>query len=190
MDNKIEVYYPKDTVVNIYPKPARHLNHSYTRLFSEEAVNLAIDKSLSGTDFRVLLYMIGNLQYNNILNVSQEQIHQQSGITQANISRSIKKLIAKGYVQIIDRIGRQNIYMLNPSVAFKAWAYNLKLLKRSWDNACLPEKAPAPVDIDEDLDVGDKLDDKVTELSEQFNVPQSKVRQIILSLVNQTTEDA
>ncbi len=187
MDNRIEVRYPKDTVVNIYPKPPKYLKDDHVRCFSDEALSLAVDRQLSGTDFRVLLAIIGNLGYENILNTSQQELEKQLGISQADISKSIKKLIFKGYLQIIDKVGRKNIYMLNPNVAFRSRAKNLKELKRSWDQKTLPNTQNYPIDTDTDLepDLEDKLDNKVEQLSQQFSVPQSKVRQIILSLVDQ-----
>ncbi len=190
MDNKIEVRYPKDTVVNIYPKPMKYLKDAHIRCFSEEALSLAVDRDLSGTDFRVLLAIIGNLGYENILNISQQELEKQLSISQADISKSIKKLISKGYLQVIDKIGRRNIYMFNPNIAFRSRAKNLKDLKQAWDKASIPNTQRFPVDLDLDLepDLEDKLDDKVSQLSQQFGVPQSKVRQIILSLVNQALE--
>ena len=187
MDNRIEVRYPNDTVVNVYPKPPKYLKDDHVRCFSDEALGLAVDRQLSGTDFRVLLAIIGNLGYENILNVSQQELERQLNICQADISKSIKKLVFKGYLQIIDKIGRRNVYMLNPNVAFRSRAKNLKELKQAWDKQTLPNTQRHPIDVDTDLepDLEDKLDHRVEELSQQFGVPQSKVRQIILALVDQ-----
>ncbi len=115
---------------------------------------------------------------------------QQLSISQADISKSIKKLISKGYLQVVDKIGRRNIYMVNPNVVFKSRAKNLKELKHAWDKETIPNTQKHPIDIDLDLkpDLENKLDDKVSQLSQQFGVPQSKVRQIILSLVDQALE--
>ena len=87
----------------------------------------------------------------------------------------------------MDTIGRRNIYMFNPSVAFKSRAKNLKELKQAWNSQTLPNTQNRPIDTDTDLepDLEDKLDDKVEQLSQQFDIPQSKVRQMILSLVSQ-----
>jgi DNA-binding MarR family transcriptional regulator len=192
MDNRIEVQYPKDMVVNIYPKPTKYLKDSHTRLFSDEALGLAVDRDLSGTDFRILLAIIGNLGYENILNISQKELQQQLSISQADISKSIKKLISKGYLQVVDKIGRRNIYMVNPNVVFKSRAKNLKELKHAWDKETIPNTQKSPIDTDMDLEpnLQDKLDDKVAQLSKQFGVPQSKVKQIILSLAKQTLENS
>ena len=188
MDNRIEVRYPKDTVVNVYPKPRKYLKDNHVGCFSDEALGLAVDRQLSGTDFRVLLAIIGNLGYENVFNVSQQELQRQLSISQADISKSIKKLVFKGYLQVVDTIGRKNIYMFNPNVAFRSRAKNLKELKHAWDRKTLPDTQKHPIDVDTDLepDLEDKLDMKVKQLSKQFDIPQSKVRQMILSLVDQT----
>ena len=81
--------------------------------------------------------------------------------------------------------------MFNPSVAFKSRAKNLKELKHAWDKAVLPNTQKSPIDIDLDLepDLEDKLDDRVSKLSQQFGVPRSKVKQIILSLVDRALKN-
>ena len=186
----MEVYYPEDSVLNICTQPKRYLKDDYARYFSAEMLGLAVDKDLSGNDLRVFLAILANLGFENILNISQQKLSEQLGIQRPAIAKSIKKLVSKGYLEIIDSIGRQNIYMFNPSVAFKSRAKNLKDLKRAWDKQTIPNTQKLPIDIDLDLepDLEDKLDYKVSQLSEQFGVPQSKVRQIILSLVNQALE--
>lgn len=190
ISKKIEVYYPEDSVVNVFAEPKRYLKNDYARHFSSEMLCLAVDKDLSGNDLRVLLAILANLGFENIVNISQQKLSEQLKINRPAVARSIKKLILKGYLEIIDTVGRQNIYMFNPSVAFKSRAKNLKELKYAWDKETIPNTQKHPIDIDLDLehDLKDKLDDKVSQLSQQFGVPQSKVRQIILSLVDQALE--
>ena len=190
MNRKIEVHYPEDTVVNVYPKPVKHLKNAHARCFLDEALALAMDKDFSGNDLRVLLAIIGNLGYDNILNISQQELGEQLNIDRAAVTRAVKKLISKGYLQVVDTAGRQNIYQLNPHVVFRSRAKNYKDLCRAWDKETLPntQKSPVDLDLDLDIDLEDKLDDKVSQLSQQFGVPQSKVRQIILSLTSQALE--
>ncbi len=190
MRKKLEVYYPEESVVNIFTKPNKYLKDDYARYFSSEMLGLAVDKDFSGNDLRVFLAILANLGFENVLSISQQELSSQLGIHRSDIAKSIKKLISKKYLEIIDTVGRQNIYMFNPSVAFKSRAKNLKELKHAWDKETIPNTQKHPIDIDLDLepDLEDKLDYKVSQLSQQFGVPQSKVRQIILSLVDQALE--
>ncbi len=187
-DNRVEICYPKEAVLNIFTAPQKHLKNPYARIFLSEITALAKDREISHTDFRVLMSIIGHLDYNNIVNVSQKDLGIELNIKQPNIAKSIKNLINKGYLEVIDTIGRRNVYMFNPSVAFKSRAQNLKELKSAWDKQILPDTQKHPIDVDSDLEPGleDKLDMKVEQLSKKFDIPQSKVRQMILSLVDQT----
>ena len=191
INRKIEVYYPEDTVVNVYPKPAKYLKNAYARYFLDEVLALAVDKDFSGNDLRVLLAIIGNIGYDNILNISQQELGKQLNVDRAAVTRAIKKLISKGYLQVLDTIGRQNIYQFNPSVVFRSRAKNYKDLCRAWEQETFPNTQKSPVDLDSDLDIDleDKLDDKASQLSKQFSIPRSKVKQIILSLVDQALEN-
>lgn len=188
MNKKVEIYYPEDTMLNVFTKPNRYLKDSHARVFLEEMIALGTDKELSGNDYRVLLAIIGNLGYENKVSISQQELGNQLAIHQTRVSKSIKKLISKGYLQVVETIGRRNVYQFNPNIAFRSRAKNLKELKHSWDEKTLPDTQKYPIDIDTDLEPGleDKLDTKVEQLSKQFDIPQSKVRKMILSLVDQT----
>ena len=191
ISKKLEVYYPEDSVVNVFAQPKKYLKEDYARHFSSEMLGLAVDKDLSGNDLRVFLAILANLGFENILNISQQELSNQLEIHRPAVAKSIKKLISKGYLEIVDTIGRQNIYMFNPNVAFKSKAKNLKELRYAWDKENIPntQKSLTDIDLDLELDIEDKLEDKVSQLSQQFGVPQSKVRQIILSLVDQALKN-
>ncbi len=183
----LEITCPDDSSLNVFTQPKRYLKHEHIRFFQDEMVSTANDRDLNGTDLRVLMTALGNLDYDNKLMLSHAKLGEQIGIKQQEVTKSFKKLLSKGYIEVVDTIGRQNIYMFNPSVAFKSKAKNLKELKQAWDKKTIPSTQKHPIDTDTDLepDLEDKLDDKVEKLSQQFGIPQSKVRQIILSLVDQ-----
>ena len=184
----LEITCPDDTNLNVFTQPKKYLKHEHIRFFQDEMVSTANDRDLNGTDLRILMTILGNLDYDNKLMLSHTKLGQQIGIKQQEVTKSFKKLLNKGYIEVVETIGRQNIYMFNPTVAFKSRAKNHKELKQAWDKEILPDTQKHPVDTDTDLEpnLEYKLDNKVEELSKQFGIPQSKVRQIILSLVNQT----
>ena len=187
MNRKLEVYYSEDSVVNIFAQPGKYLKDNHARCFLKEMEHLSLDKDFTGTDFRVLMAIIANLDFDNKVSIPQKQLGEKLNIQRQEVTKSIKKLISKEYLHIVDKIGRQNIYMFNPNIVFKSKAKNLKELKHAWDNKTLPNTQKYPIDIDTDLEpnLEDKLDDRVEQLSKQFDIPQNKVRQMILSLVNQ-----
>ncbi len=188
VNRKVEIYYPDDVNLNLIPVTQKYLKEDYVRFFQGDMKGLANDKTLDGQDLRITLTIISNLNYNNIFNLSHRELAEQIEIQRPNVTKTVNKLVKRGYLQIIGKQGQQNIYMFNPNIAFKSRAKNLKDLKRAWDKQTFPNTQKFPIDIDTDLDLEDKLDCKVSQLSEQFGVPQSKVRQIILSLVNQALD--
>ena len=105
----------------------------HVRVFSEGLSRLAMDKDLNGTDIRVLLFILSIMEYENLLNTTQKALSEGLGIVQQEVSKSIKKLIEGGYLKIVDKNGRQNIYQLNPHLAFKSRAKNYRLLCSIWD---------------------------------------------------------
>ena len=105
----------------------------HVRAFSEGLGRLAVDKQLTLTDKNVLLFLISVMEYENLLNLTQRELSEGLGIVQQEVSKSIKKLIEGGYLKIVDKNGRQNIYQLNPHLAFKSRAKNYNLLCTIWD---------------------------------------------------------
>ena len=183
MKKKIEIECPEDTKLNIYTKPSKHLKKSYGRYFSEEILNIAIDRDLSGTDFRVLLAIIGNLGYENIINISQKELGQQLNISQQSVSKTIKKLINKKYLQIIDKIGKQNIYKFNPNIAFKSRAKNHKGLCSDWKENATTEEINSNSNLNKDFQI--KFQEKIEEISKEFNIEKNKAKGILLLIINE-----
>ncbi len=190
VNRKVEIYYPDDVNLNLIPANQKYLKENYVRFFQEDMKDLANDKTFDGQDLRTTLAIISNLSYDNIFNLSHRELAEQIGIQRPNVTKTFNKLVKKGYLQIIGKQGQQNVYMFNPSIVFKSRAKNLKDLKKAWDKETIPKTQKSSIDIDLDLepDLEDKLDDKVSQLSQQFGVSRSKVRQIILSLVDQALE--
>ena len=186
----LEITCKDDTNLNVFTQAKKYLKHEHIRFFQEEMINTANDRDFNGTDLRVLITALGNLDYDNKLMLSHAKLGEQIGIKQQEVTKSFKKLVRKGYIEVVNTIGRQNIYMFNPTIAFKSRAKNFQELKETWDNKATPQTFKMPINIETDLEPGleNKLDDKVEQLSEQFGVAPSKVRQIILSLVDQALE--
>ena len=190
VNRKVEIYYPDDVNLNLIPANQKYLKEDYVRFFQEDMKDLANDKTFDGQDLRTTLAIISNLSYDNIFNLSHRELAEQIGIQRPNVTKTFNKLVKKGYLQIIGKQGQQNVYMFNPSIVFKSRAKNLKDLKKAWDKETIPNTQKSSIDIDLDLesDLENKLEDKVSQLSQQFDVSRSKVRQIILSLVDQALE--
>lgn len=123
--------------------PLKHLTKMpHVRVFLEGLVNVAVDKDLTGEDFRVLLVCLSEMEFENFLNKTQSELAEILGIKQQAIARSLKKLMTKGYIKIVGHRGRQNIYQINPNVAFKSRAKNLDVMLDAWESSLgiIPER--------------------------------------------------
>ena len=192
MNRKVEIYYPEDSVLNISTKPTKHLKKDYARCFLYEMETIASSRDLNATDLRVLIAIIGNLGYENILNISQKDLANKLKVQRPEITKSIKKLISKKYLQIIDKIGRQNIYQFNPNIAFRSRAKNHKNLCNDWEEDIFTEEINSKLNLNKDLEI--KFQEKINEISKKFNIGKNKAKEIMLFLINQglnknSTED-
>lgn len=188
MNRKIEIYCPDDTVLNVSTnKPRKYLKRDYGRYFLEEIVNIASNRDLNGTDLRVLLCIIGNLKYENILNISQKQLGEILNIKQQEISKSIKKFLKKEYLQIVDKIGRQNIYQFNPNIVFRSRAENHKNLCNEWekDNDYKKENIEIKIEKNQNENLQIKFDEKINQISDEFDIEKEKAKDILLLIINQ-----
>lgn len=106
---------------------------AHFRIFNEGLAQVLSDGDLTQYDFKVLFYVLGNMEYENIFQQSQGRIAESLGMQQPNVSKAIKKLIAKDYIRIIGNIGKVNIYRVSPYLALKSRAKNLAPMLADWD---------------------------------------------------------
>lgn len=119
---------------------AKHLkDHPHLRIFNDALLDVVLDEDLIGQDFRVLFYILSTMEYENFYQKSQKAIADELKIQQPHISKSFSKLIAKGWIRVIGQVGRQNIYRINPHLAFKSRAKNYQAMLEDWDELSKPQ---------------------------------------------------
>lgn len=116
--------------------PIKYLsNMPHVRLFTEALLEVALDKDLTGQDFRVLIACISEMEYENFLRKSQRELAEILDMKQQHVAKSIKKLIEKGHIKVVDRAGRLNIYKLSPYLVLKSRASHLSMIIEDWEHA-------------------------------------------------------
>jgi DNA-binding MarR family transcriptional regulator len=103
------------------------------RIFNEGLMNVILDEDLTGQDFKVLFFVLGNMEYENFFQMSQASVAEKLGVQQPHIAKAMKKLIAKDWIRVVGNIGRQNIYRVSPYLALKSRAKNLAPMLGDWD---------------------------------------------------------
>jgi Firmicute plasmid replication protein (RepL) len=125
---------PNTTIhISQYWKKGYLKGTNFAFVFLDLFDNLASDKELNLTDIRVLCGLLGNLDFGNQISISQSKLAKDIGIAQQHISTSINKLIKKGYLTIIAKNGRQNVYWFNMHCALKGSPADWNSLKKFWN---------------------------------------------------------
>jgi hypothetical protein len=68
-------------------------------LFQDYLERLAKDVDLGGVDYRVLMYLIHSMEYENLVNVTQQYVADELNLAQPQVNRSIRKLTEKNYLK-------------------------------------------------------------------------------------------
>lgn len=91
---------------------------------AQNALDMLATSDLRGDDLRVLLALLGRLDFENLIQLEQAAIAKRLGMQRQNISRSIKRLVTLGALLEGPKIGRSHTYRLNPNYGWKGSSKN------------------------------------------------------------------
>ena len=111
----------------------RLTNTPHIRAIESGLNEMACDPSLTLADVRVWLFIVGNMEFENIFSMTQLAMAKRMLVPRQTVSRGVKTLIEKGYLRIIGAIGKQNVYAVNPYYAFKSRASKYDEMCQTWD---------------------------------------------------------
>ena len=89
-----------------------------------DALDMLAASDLRGDDLRVLLALLGRLDFENLIQLEQVAIAERLGMQKPHVSRSIKRLIALGCLLEGPKIGRSRTYRLNPAYGWRGSSKN------------------------------------------------------------------
>jgi len=94
---------------------------------SQEALELlATDKELTGENYRVLLFLLSRLDFENWIQITQSEIAEKLDLKKQNVSRAISLLNSKGILLRGPKVGRSYAFRLNPYFGWKGKVKNLE----------------------------------------------------------------
>lgn len=129
---------------------------------SQEMLKVIATSGLSGNDYSVLMIMLSNLDYENLLVVNQAKLASEIGINRQHFSRSLRKLISKGIILQGPKIGVSRSFRLNPTFGWKGSASNHKKAVKTHLKLIEGKKKDSKEETDQEY--RDKLE---TELGQQ-----------------------
>lgn len=88
----------------------------FTKVFVSELKRVAQDKELTGLSYRCLLYLIAEMNYDNVAKVWQRDIVEALEASQQKVSEALTTLAKRGYITV-DSSRRPQVYSISPRLA-------------------------------------------------------------------------
>jgi hypothetical protein len=105
--------------------PQKHrIKHGWFMAFQQAFVDLAKDDEISKISLRVLMYLMGTLDFENYIQVRQSEIVNELSIDKGNVSRAVRCLVDRGIIS--KRVsGKLSGYRLNEFYGWKGKVKNM-----------------------------------------------------------------
>ena len=87
--------------------------------FYQTALEWLATQNLPNQEYRVLMYLMSKLDFENYLRITQVSIAGALNIKQSNVSKAIKGLLDRDILITGPQIGTAKTYRLNPRMAYK-----------------------------------------------------------------------
>lgn len=110
-------------VAVIRPKQKSAFQRHFT--MNQDALKI-LAKTLTGEQFKVLMILLADLDYENYIQVAQADIAESLDMQKTNVSRSVKVLLDLGVLLLGPKVGRSHSYRLNPQFGWKGTVSNHK----------------------------------------------------------------
>ena len=87
--------------------------------FKKAFLGIAADKEMTTEPYRVLLYLMSRLDFDNFIYVAQTEIADYLGMKKPHVSRTMKLLERKGLILRGPKLGHSHAWRLNPDYGYK-----------------------------------------------------------------------
>ncbi|MBZ5753709.1 MarR family transcriptional regulator [Metabacillus rhizolycopersici] len=84
---------------------------------------------LRGQEMQVLMLVMGKLDFENWIRVSQAEIARELDLDRSIVSKAIKKLVTEGILHKGPKVGTSSTYRLDPGFGLKGRAKNQKKIR-------------------------------------------------------------
>ncbi|MCY0900533.1 MAG: helix-turn-helix domain-containing protein [Firmicutes bacterium] len=111
--------------VPVYIAPKIKLREGWFMGFQDAFEILAKDQELQGENYKVLLYLLSKLGFENYIAIPQKQIADALNMKKQNVSRALKVLVDKQILLEGPKLGRTHTYRLSSTFGWKGRVKNL-----------------------------------------------------------------
>lgn len=99
-------------------KRKNHLGVNWVA-FYQTALEWLATQNLPNQEYRVLIYLMSKLDFENYLRVTQLKVAEALNMKQSAVSRAIKGLLERDIIITGPQLGTAKTYRLNPRMAYK-----------------------------------------------------------------------
>ena len=99
--------------------------------FQEAFEQLAKDRDLTDEHRRMLFYLMSRLDFDNYIQVAQNEIAEALGMHKQHVSRAIKLLEEKSIILRGPKVGRSNTFRLSTTLGWKGNVRSLREVQRN-----------------------------------------------------------
>lgn len=110
-----------------YPKP-KIRNMRWMMTFQDSLEIIATDEDMTGQTLKVMLLLMGNLEFENYITIKQVGIAEKLKIDKADVSKAMKLLVNKEIILKVKE-GTTTGYKLNPTYGWKGKVENMEKAK-------------------------------------------------------------
>ena len=96
----------------------RWLKEPFVLTFRAGLRELAADRRCVGEDYRVLLHLVGCLEWDNWVRVSQKDVAEELGLSRQSVWRALRRMVQYEILQPGPKLGHLPTYRLSPQVAY------------------------------------------------------------------------
>ena len=118
----------------IVPIVKKKLRGGFFMAIQEGFLHLA-QLDLTGEQLRVLLYIMGKLDFENYICLTQKSVSEALNLHKSNVSKAFKVLAEKGIIHEGPKVGRIKTYRLDPSFGYKGRSKNYEKVKKAIQKA-------------------------------------------------------
>lgn len=125
----------------------RSKEKSWMKLYQKDSLlSLIKNQSITGVDYRILLYLMYLMDYENVVSVTQQYIAKELEIAQPQVSKSIKKLEESSLLKRA-KIQGKTVFLINQFLVKKGRKENFDNKKKIFSNTTPKKKKPLSPEI-------------------------------------------
>lgn len=98
-----------------------HFKEGYIIMFQAALDEVSRDADISGETLRIWMQLLSRLEDKNWLHVQQSQIAEAMKMQPSHVSRAVRQLLTKGYLEEGPKVGRTKSYRISPKFSWRGY---------------------------------------------------------------------